>query len=176
MKRALIIHGIGSNSTEHWFQSAKKGLENLGYKTSVPNMPNPNNPNTNEWVNVIKDFNPSKKDILIGFSLGSTAILKFLEKTNKKIEKSVLIATPNLETKNKKINSFLNLPLNWEKIRENCNNFFLLYQKNDYLISLEHGKNIAKKLQTTLKIVPGSNHFLAVNLDIVNIIKNFLKK
>ncbi len=33
-KRVLIIHGVESNSKEHWFLEEKARLETIGYKSN----------------------------------------------------------------------------------------------------------------------------------------------
>ena len=48
-KRVLIIHGLESNSREHWFWDEKERLEKFGYKVVVPDMPNSFRPQKEAW-------------------------------------------------------------------------------------------------------------------------------
>jgi len=78
-KKVLIIHGWESNSKEHWFLEEKKRLEKSGHEAVVPDMPNASRPIKEEWVRILKNFGPNESSVLIGHSLGGTAILRYLE-------------------------------------------------------------------------------------------------
>jgi len=90
-KRVLIIHGLESNSREHWFLEEKTRLEKLGYEVTVPDMPNSFHPQKEEWLKVIKDFNLDENSILIGHGLGGTIILSFLEQATKVVGECIFI-------------------------------------------------------------------------------------
>ena len=94
MKRALIMHGWGADPSLHWFPEEKKILEDMGYSVNLPAMPNKYNPKENEWMNVIKQFGPDEKSVLIGHSLGGTTILEYLETEDVKVDAVVLVVTP----------------------------------------------------------------------------------
>ena len=119
-KRVLIIHGWESNSTEHWFLEEKERLERLGYEVIVPDMPNTLHPKKEEWVQVVRDFNPDENSVLIGHSLGGSVILRYLEETATKIGKCIFIATPikKLGAGYEGIENFLETDFDWEKIKE----------------------------------------------------------
>ncbi len=170
-KRVLIVHGWGSNSKEHWFLQEKERLEKLGYEVSAPDMPNASQPIKEEWVLVIEDFAPDENSILIGHSLGGTAILRYLEKTDRSVAKAILIATPIRQLKMdydfSPIENFFKPEFNWQKIKQNCKKFIILNQTNDPWVPLKHGKNLARYLDGELEIVEGSNHFDTIDFQLL---------
>ena len=163
-KRILIIHGWESNSREHWFLEEKKRLEKWGHKVFVPDMSNTLYPKKEEWVKVIADFASDDNSILIGHSLGGTAILRYLEKINKKINRCILIAAPIRKLRSpdynfEPIDNFFEPDFNWQKIKQNCKNFFVLNQTKDPWVPLQHGEDLADYVGGKLIKIEGNNHF-----------------
>jgi len=160
-KKVLIIHGLESNSREHWFLEEKERLERLGYEVTVPDMPNSASPRKEEWVQVIKDFEPDKESILIGHSLGGPTILRYLELATSKVGKCILIATPirKLDEEYKAIDNFLEGGFDWEKIKRNTEKLVVFAQAGDYAVPLQHGKDLANHTNAELVIVEGNDHF-----------------
>ena len=163
-KRVLIIHGWESNSREHWFLEEKARLEKLNFQVIVPDMPNTFHPKKEEWIKVIENFAPDKNSILIGHSLGGVAILRYLEKINKRIPKCILIATPIRKLKSsdydfRPIDHFFEPDFNWKKIKQNCKDFVIINQTKDPWVPLQHGRDLADYVNGKLKIVEGDDHF-----------------
>jgi len=171
-KRVLIIHGVESNSREHWFLEEKVRLEKLGYEVTVPDMPNSFHPKKEEWVRVIEDFNPDENSILIGHSLGGTAILSYLEKATKKVSKCIFIATPIRKLGNKETENFFEPDFNWEKIKKSAEKFVVINQTEDPWVNPQHGKDLAKYLGVNLILIGGNNHFDKIDFSLLE--KNIL--
>ncbi len=168
-KRVLIIHGVESNSREHWFLEEKARLNKLGYDVAVPDMPNSFHPRKKEWVKVIEELNPDKNSILIGHSLGGTAVLRYLEKSKNRVETSILMATPirKLGPEFKMIENFLESVFNWEKIKESSEKFVVFNQTEDPAVPLQHGKDLQRYLKAELVVVEGNDHFDRINFDLL---------
>lgn len=97
MQNALILHGAGNNSQGNWFPWLKHELENKGYKTWVPDLPNSATPKLKDWLKTIfsnKEWRFDKNSIIVGHSSGATLILRILEKlpNNVQIKKAILVA------------------------------------------------------------------------------------
>lgn len=168
-KRVLIIHGWGSNSREHWFLEEKERLEKMGYEVVVPDMPNTLYPKQNEWAQIIKDFNPNEDSILIGYSLGGTAILRYLEKAVNKVGKCVFIATPiiKLGPGYEGIENFLETDFDWEKIKKSSEKLVVFNQTKDPAIPLKDGEDLANYIGAELVIVEGNDHFNKIDFELL---------
>lgn len=171
-KRVLIIHGWGSNSKEHWFLEEKERLERQGLEVTVPDMPNTHYPKQEEWVRVIEDFSPDENSILIGHSLGGTAILRYLERAEGKVGKCILVATPIRKIGHKEIDNFFETDFDWEKIKESLGKFVVLNQTEDPWVNPQHGKELANFLGAKLILIEGNNHF--DEIDFLSLEKNIL--
>lgn len=163
-KRVLIIHGWEASSKDHWFLEEKERLEKLGCEVVVPDMPNTLLPKKNEWMQVIKDFNPDENSILIGHSLGGTAILRFLEEVSDIVGKCILIATPIRKLENEEydfspVYGFFEPDIDYQKIKQNCRKFIIINQTDDPWVPLQHGKDLAHYTNGSLKVTQGNDHF-----------------
>ncbi|MBU0546920.1 MAG: alpha/beta fold hydrolase [Patescibacteria group bacterium] len=172
LKRVLIIHGWEASSKDNWFLEEKERLEKLGYEVVVPDMPNTLLPKKDEWVQVIKDSNPDENSILIGHSLGGTAILRYLEETSDKIGKCILVATPIRKLENNEFDSspiynFFELDIDYQKIKQNCREFVIINQTNDPFVPLQDGRDLAKYTNGNLKVLEGNNHLCEIDLNLL---------
>ncbi|MDD5750668.1 MAG: alpha/beta fold hydrolase [Candidatus Pacebacteria bacterium] len=169
IKRVLIIHGWGSNSKEHWFLEEKNRLETKGFAVSVPDMPDSQTPKKDAWLKVIEEFSPDENSILIGHSLGGTAILRYLEKAGRKVGASIIVAAPvrKLGSGFEAIENFLEPNFVWEKIKEKCGCFAIFNQTEDPYVALEHGRDLAGYLGGELVVVEGTNHFDTIDFNLL---------
>ena len=167
--RVLILHGWESNSREHWFLQAKQRLEKLGLQVSVPDMPNTLLPKSTEWVNVIEEFHPDENSVLVGHSLGGTAVLRYLEKAEKHIALAILIATPIRELGEGfwPVINFLKPDFIWQRIKRSCEKIVVIDQTQDDAVPLQHGKDLSEYVGGELIVIEGSNHFDTIDFSLL---------
>jgi hypothetical protein len=93
MKNAIILHGTGTRNDEFWFPSVKQVLESHGYEVWLPQLPNDDRPNLQEWLPfVMQNGTFSSETILIGHSAGSQLILSVLENLQVQIKQAILVS------------------------------------------------------------------------------------
>src|SRR3989344_1681977 len=94
MKRAVIVHGWGGSPNELLIKLIKAGFEKKSFEVTAPQMPNPEEPKIDEWVNFLSDVieNIDENTYFIGHSVCSQTIMRYLEKQNKKVAKCIFIA------------------------------------------------------------------------------------
>ena len=177
MKNAVVVHGWGGNSQGNWFPWLKAELEKQGFKVSVPDFPNAQNPVLSEWLHYFnKSVTVDAETILIGHSLGVAFILRFLEylslhseneiprlpsgarNDKKKIKAAFLVAAFDRSLGIPEIENFINTSFNWEKIKSSCDRFTVINSDNDPYIPLQIGKDLAKNLDTELIIEHNAGH------------------
>ncbi len=129
---AIILHGTGTKNNEFWFPYLKKELESLGYEVWLPQLPNDECPNLNNWLPFIFSNGKFTKDtILIGHSAGSQVILSVLENIDVTIKKAILVSgyakTLRKNTKGEKVEG----EPNWRVIKLHAKEFIFINSDND---------------------------------------------
>ena len=169
MKKALILHGAGNNSSGNWFPWLKQELEKRGYRAWSPDLPDSDQPNLNNWLATVlgnKDWSFGEESVIIGHSAGATLILRILEQlpAGIKINRAVLVAgTVELGTKPEYFQykeDLTKLPFNWTKIKNSCRHFYFIHSDNDkYECGTEQGRIMQQNLGGELIVKPGEGHF-----------------
>lgn len=164
----FLIHGSYGNPNENWFPWLKDYLESMGHQVITPIFQTPNNQSLESWTEEFKKYESQidEDTIFIGHSLGPSFILSILEKINVKVKGCIFVAGFLGLLNNKdfdEINhTFTNREFNWEKILENCDNFYVLNSKDDPYVPLEKGYELSRYLKTELQVFETAGHF---NLD-----------
>jgi len=169
MTKYFIIHGSYGNPKENWFPWLRKELEK-GKKNTVfvPKFPTPENQSLDNWMKTFDESYLSKVDedtIFIGHSLGPAFILSVLEKID--LSKPIracffvsgflgLLGNKEFDDVNK---TFTDKKFDWNKIKKNCEKFYVFHSDNDPYVSLEKAKELAKKLNTKIILVKNAGHF-----------------
>ncbi len=193
--KVLIIHGLGSNSNENWFQWLKKELEKNNYEVIVPDMPDSEKPVLKIWLQELEKivFDFTEEDIIVSHSLGSSAAMNLIQKMNLKINKLFLVAPAteflfqdkgvrdNIESAstedNKKFTKeFLSAKIDYKKIESNIHKIYAYFSDDDPYISLNQKKDLAKVLEADYKIFKNKGHFSDTCLELPEIIPDILEK
>jgi uncharacterized protein len=129
---AIILHGTGDKNDLFWFPYVKHALEQKGYTVWLPQLPNAETPNLQDWLSFVlanAEFNADT--ILIGHSAGAQLILSILENISVKIKQAVLVSgyakalrkTPDAP---KNVDDF-----NWTKMHGKFQNIVFINSDND---------------------------------------------
>jgi uncharacterized protein len=159
MANIIIIHGLGENPQEIWFPWLKEELEQLGHTVFVPEFPNPKRPQLNEWLTKLGEYEIDSETIFIGHSLAVPLTLHYLE--NNKLKAAFFVGGfCNLlsEGLDKYIGTFIK-PFDWNKIKQNCSQFYVFNSDNDSYVPFSKGEELANNLGVTLNLVKGAGHF-----------------
>lgn len=165
MKKVFMIHGFNGEPNGGWrpwlmAELAKKDI----YACALP-MPNPDKPEKDEWVKTIGAAvgTPNEEIFLVGHSLGSPTILRYIESLPKgsAIGGAVLVSGPEHATGKLEyatIEHFFNTPFNFDHIKNICKNFTVIHGDNDTAVPFEHAVELAKKLACELIPIPHGGH------------------
>jgi len=137
-------------------------LEKLDiYACSLP-MPTPEKPVCDEWTTEIArhvDASAEHEIYLVGHSLGTPAILRYLELPSaQKIAGAILVSGPIEKLENKKIEDFLNKEFDFKTIKSKAGKVCVIHGDNDTLVPVGHAKRLAKGLAAELVIVKNGGH------------------
>lgn len=163
MKKVLIIHGWDSIADEGWRGWLRKELTGRGMTVIAPQMPHAAKPILAEWLALMHSIvtQPSEEWMLIGHSLGTVAILRYLEsvKDTAQIGAAILVSAFYDSLGIPELENFVSAPLQWERIKLAAKKFFLLNSDNDRYIPLSQAYELRDKLAAELRIEHNAGHF-----------------
>lgn len=170
-KRIFIIHGWEGYPKEGWFPWVKKELEKQGYKVQVPAMPDTEEPKIEVWVSFLNKIvgEIDENTYFIGHSIGCQAILRYFEsfKKGERAGGAVLVA-PWLTLTDQAIpgpeekaiaRPWLEIALNFEKIRQISDNFIAIFSDNDEYVPKENQAIFKEKLGAKTILERNKGHF-----------------
>lgn len=162
MKRVFIIHGWEASPESNWFPWLKEELEKRGIAAFVPAMPNPLFPKCEQWVAHLRDLigRPDQDTILVGHSLGTIAILRYLEtlQEGEKVGAIFLVSGFSEQLGPLVLSSFFTKPLDYAKVKRSTDRIFAVSSDNDALVPLKYAKILEEKLGAELSVMPGRGH------------------
>lgn len=163
MKKVFIIHGFEGSPNGGWRPWLMGELEKIDIYACALAMPDPNNPVCDDWLEEIGrhvERDPDDEIYLVGHSLGSPAILRYLELCDKatNVKGAVLVSCPSEKNDNRKIDSFLEAPFAYRTLRTRVKHFAVIHGDDDPLVPLANAEAVAKGLGCELVIVPGGQH------------------
>jgi predicted alpha/beta hydrolase family esterase len=162
MKKVIMIHGFQGSPNGGWRPWLMGELEKIDVWASALPMPTPDAPVCSEWVEEIKRIVDREKEheiYLVGHSLGGPAILRYLESNSSiNIKGAVLASSPSEKNNNRKIDSFLDLPFDFSKIKSKCEKFTIIQGDNDPNVPMSNAETLFQELWGELIIVPNGGH------------------
>jgi len=166
MANIFIIHGINGTPEENWFPWLKEKLEAQGHRVFVPAFPHTEKPLLQEWSDAFSANEKHLDDhtILVGHSLGGAFLLRLLERIQKPVLASFLVAPVPGPLKNEfdpLMETFSHHPFDIDRIRKNCPRFFVYHADNDPYIPLENVQQLSKNLKAEFRLMPGGGHLNA---------------
>jgi len=162
MKKVFIIHGYQGTPDGGWRPWLVKELEKQNISTESLAMPSAGNPVCDEWIDEISKhvkINNGNEIYLVGHSLGSTAILRYLENNeSENIHGAVLVSGPSENNGNTKLVSFLDKSFNFEKMKTKCKKFVVIHGDNDHVVSFSNAETLSRELGGELMVVKNGGH------------------
>ncbi|MFA5991199.1 MAG: leucine--tRNA ligase [Candidatus Doudnabacteria bacterium] len=163
----IILHGRNGSPESHLFPWLKQTLESKGFVVQAPMLPNSDEPNDIEQAEfIIKNCKIDENTVIVGHSFGGVSALRILEQ-GIKIRRLVLISTPFsgkfLDNKvRKSVTDACRKGFDFKKIKQNAEQFNLLFDTSDYVVPMSDGEEFAKNLGTQLMKEKGQEpHFSA---------------
>lgn len=164
----FIFHGTEGHPKENWFPWLKQELEAKGYEVTVPRFPSPPvvPAKITEWFDVLKDYKDmmTANTIIIGHSLGGIFTLRVLEKLDHPVKAAFFVGAPigikpilNYD----RDSAFSGFDFAWDNIKQKAKDFVVYQSNDDPYVSLDNGRELAKRLGVELSFIPNAGHFNA---------------
>lgn len=162
-KRVYLIHGWNGAPDEGWRPWLQKELKQREFEVFNLSMPNPAYPKRHEWVAHLRESigTPDNDAYLVGHSLGSVAILRYLEElgASGKIGGAVLVAGFTDDLGIDALSDFFTTPLHWEKIQQAAEAFVSIQSDNDPYNLQVYNAEFKKYLNAETFIEHDKKHF-----------------
>src|SRR3989338_11207024 len=113
--KVIIIPGNGGfTPLDLWLPYVKQNLKELGVRVIVEQFPDSVLARSKYWLPFIKKLGADENTILIGYSSGAQAAMRFAE--DNKILGTILVAAchTDLEIEGEKISGYYDYPWKWE--------------------------------------------------------------
>lgn len=160
--RIILIHGYKANSTAHFFPWFTKQLIDKGHEVIAPDLPNPEQPDPDEWIQVLLDTVGAVDDetIVVGHSLGAAVALRFLEAVEAKSTPKgcVLVSAPWM-INNDMFRGFFLSELDYDVLMWKASRFTVIHSRDDKVIPFDHAEKYARVLHAKLVERQEEGHF-----------------
>ena len=174
MKKLYIVHGWDDNPENLMFKWIKDKLEEKNFSVVIPEMPNPEKPEIEAWVNKLNEVVDVNEDIyFVGHSIGCQAVLRYLERLGERIKaKGIIFIAPWMHLDEKTIEEgdeeivrpWIETPIDWEKVKSYIENQVVcLFSDDDPYVPLSETDLFKEKLNAKIIIEKNKGHFDRAN-------------
>ncbi|WP_256990970.1 RBBP9/YdeN family alpha/beta hydrolase [Rhodococcus sp. 06-235-1A] len=165
-RRAVIFHGYRATPEDHWFGWLAQQLDSAGISTQLPPMPDPASPSRDHWeAEIARTLGTSGSDtIVVAHSLGCLAVLRHLATLTGPWQLGTLVlvsgfvdrlpALPDLD-------GFVASGVMLSRMQDHIESISILRSDDDPIVPPAHTDRLARLLDASVQIVPGTGHFLA---------------
>lgn len=167
IRRVVIIHGWKDNPNKGWLGWLAEKMRNEGFEVINPQMPRDTIPDIDSWVDIVSTAvgELDRYTILIGHSLGTFVLLRYLERytTDERALALVLIAgfiNPKIDRAQ---DYFLPIP-DVENIQKHVENIYHIYSDDDKMVAIDRSKELADRLGGKRICLNGKGHFTSKDI------------
>lgn len=166
----IDIPGYNHNSESMWHPDFRKYIIESGNEVITLDLPGGKYPVFREWYPIIEQAVAEANNpvILVGHSLGTRAVLLFLEQTLYTVQNVVLIAPfdnslTNSSFRNGNYANFFEHIIDIKQVKYKIKGEIkVIGSEDDVNIPYIQAQNIARDLQAELIAIPNSGHFLDI--------------
>lgn len=173
MKKAIILHGYGATPGDHWFPWLQQQLQAAGIATTVPALPDAEQPDFERWQQALAAAigTADAATLLIAHSLGTLSLLHYLSATRPEQVGGIILAAgfgarlPELPTIGGfSIDAYIDRArLDDATLRAMTPHIHHLISDNDYVVAPANSDALATRLGGTVHRVANAGHFLAAD-------------
>ncbi len=156
------MHGYDATPNDNWFPWLKKELTTKGFQVEVPQMPGASQPTLDKWLTYLQQIvgECDENTFLVGHSLGTITILRFLEALPKdqKAGGIVLVSGFSESLGFEPLKTFTKKPLEYEKIKKSVKEIIAIHSTDDPSVPYRFSEIIRDKLNAELVTLHGAGH------------------
>lgn len=159
--RVILIHGNGESHGEmEWFPAVRRDLLAAGIPTISPDFPEAEIAPMNKWLPFLEELGADENTILIGFSSGAIAAMRFAQ--THRIAGSVLVGTyhTDLDDESERMSGYFDAPWDWGRIRQNQGWISIFASADDPYIDISEPRFVRDKLDAQYFEFADRGHFM----------------
>ncbi len=167
-KKIIFVHGYRASSQLDWYPAIAQELDRLGVDYAIPDLPGGKHPRSSKWITILRrEIEASgKPTVLVGHSLGTRAILLYLDRYQEAVGTVILIAPLSNDVANARRRGgeaypdFFDYKIDSEKLKKQVNTFIILHSQDDSSLDYrKHGVALSTELGARLIPFEGRDHF-----------------
>lgn len=165
MKRVVLLHDAFLNPTDTWYQSVAQIIPK-GYELITPELPGGTMQGKEFWMSELEKYRNSftSDTIVITHGLSSLLAIKFFETLSDPVKLFISVAgtaqVPDHKGYAPIAKTFLDQPVDIEKIKSVCQRIFHIWNKNDVFIDPSFSIYFSEKLPGINFPLNGTDHFV----------------
>lgn len=164
----IDIHGYMSGPNHIWHPHLRRLIIRAGHQIVAPQLPGDEHPHNQKWLPIINECvqKAGESEItLIGHSLGTRAILLYLDQFDVQVSRIVLVgpfdnSLDNASFRDGAYANFFDYPVDLEHVKSRVDTITVIGSEDDSRIPFAQAETIARDLDGELHAVPNSDHFL----------------
>ncbi|MEU9591704.1 alpha/beta hydrolase [Streptomyces sp. NPDC048193] len=165
-RRATIIHGYGATPEDHWFGWLAGRLRADGVPTTVPALPDPQDPDPAKWTDAVRTElgTPDERSIVVAHSLGCLTVLRHLRSLPGTWRLGALVLVSGFVDRLPalpELDAYIGHGCDVTGIGDRVDRLTVIRSDADPLVPTGHTDRLAGLLGVRARTVPGSGHFLA---------------
>ncbi len=166
--RVLIVHGYANSGPTHWQTWLAEKCRDAGIETHYPELPNPYNPDLDEWIGALRTEmpDPDGKTALVGHSLGCAVIFHVLKQEYVRTVGRVLLVAPaskrNVTESRQAYLAPFYQGMDLANARKKARRIDVFASDDDVWMSMDESAKLARELDATLHTFRSGGH-LSIN-------------
>lgn len=165
-RRASIIHGYSASPEDHWFGWLAGQLDAVGIPTTVPALPNPDQPDQVQWTEAVRAElgTLDENSIIVAHSLGCLTVLRYLRSLPEPWHVGTLVLVSGFVDQLPalpELNAYIGDGCDVEGLSDHIGRLAVIRSDSDPLVPVGHTDRLAELLGASVQEVPGAGHFLA---------------
>ena len=164
----VILHGSLGTPTDNYFPWLSEELKKMKHEVVCPQLPTPEGQEVEKWVTMIKNTvdslgGPDEETVFVAHSMSPLAVCHYLNSIDKRV-KACFFTSGFADNRGFKepflslSQSFVDRPIDWQKVKRNCQNIVCFVGDNDPYVPSEILKEFSKVCGGEFIIIPGGGH------------------
>jgi len=156
-------YGLAPQNERGWFSWIKSELEKRGADVDNPLMPENWDPDYDKWREEFEKLDVGEDSVLVGYSLGTTFLVRWLGDSKRKVGKLILVAPAKVPHGEKYVEEFYDFEID-RKIRDRVGEIVIVKSDDDHDYILESSKIYEEGLGGRVLELKGKGHFTETSM------------